>query len=147
MSREFWWWTRGEISKNHRLSCSSSTSTRTACLFALKFCTEVQETLLHKSVSAFFVIVSGSLFAEEQVSSKTTHFYKKYMKLIISKPMKNEKNADSLLFLLLCYLLKKWKKILKNHSLRIQALEKGEKQLILGILYHNIYRIQKINSQ
>ena len=101
MSREFWWWTRGEISKNHRLSCSSSTSTRTACLFALKFCTEVQETLLHKSVSAFFVIVSGSLFAEEQVSSKTTHFYKKYMKLIISKPMKNEKNADSLLFLLL----------------------------------------------
>ena len=40
VSGEFWWWTRGEISKNHRLSCSPSASTTTAFPFTLKFCTE-----------------------------------------------------------------------------------------------------------
>ena len=65
LSGEFWWWTRSEISKNHRVSCSPSASTRTACPFTLKFCTEFQETLLYKSVSAFFVIVSSSLVLKE----------------------------------------------------------------------------------
>ena len=31
----------------------------------MKFCTEFQETLLQKSVPAFFVIVSSSLFLKE----------------------------------------------------------------------------------
>ena len=44
----------------------------------------------------------------------------------------------------LCSILKK---ILKGHSLWVQALKKGEKQQVLGLLYHNIYRIQKINFQ
>ena len=65
VSGEFWWWTRSEISKNHRLSCSPSASTRTACPFTLKFCTEFQETLLYKRVSVFFVIVSSSLVLKE----------------------------------------------------------------------------------
>ena len=65
VSGEFWWWTRSEISKNHRLSCSPSASTKTACPFILKFCTEFQETLLYKSVSPFFVIVSSSLVLKE----------------------------------------------------------------------------------
>ena len=62
---EFWWWTRSEISKNHRLSCSPSANTRTACPFTLKFGTEFQEILLYKRVSAFFVFVSSSLVLKE----------------------------------------------------------------------------------
>ena len=65
VSGEFWWWTRSEISKNHRLSCSPSASTRTACPFTLKFCTEFQETLLYKRVSAFFLMVSSSVVLKE----------------------------------------------------------------------------------
>ena len=42
-----------QISKNHRILCSPSTITRMGSLFALKFCTEFQETLLYKSVSKF----------------------------------------------------------------------------------------------
>ena len=42
ISGGFWWWTRSEISKNHRLSCSPSASTRTAWPFTLKFWTEFQ---------------------------------------------------------------------------------------------------------
>ena len=60
--------------------------------------------------------------------------------------MKHNKNAYTLLFLLLftkSQREKKWKK----HSLRVQALKKGEKQRILDIIYHNIYRIPKINFQ
>ena len=37
VSVEFWWWTRSEISKNFRLSCSPSASTRPAFPFALSF--------------------------------------------------------------------------------------------------------------
>ena len=44
---------RSEISKNHRLPCSLSTSTRTACWFALKFCTEFRKTAIHKGVCVF----------------------------------------------------------------------------------------------
>ena len=58
MSGEFLWQTRSKISKSDRLSYSPSASTRMACPFALKFCTEFQKTLLYKSVSAFFIIVS-----------------------------------------------------------------------------------------
>ena len=56
--------------------------------------------------------------------------------------MKHNKNADTLLFLLLFTKSQREKKI-EQHSLRVQALKKGEKQLI----YHNIYRIPKINFQ
>ena len=100
VSGEFWWWTRSEISKNDRLSCSTSASTRTACPFTLKLCTEFQVTLLYKRMTAFFVIASSSLVLKEYVLSATTHFYEKYIK-IISKPTKHNKNADTLLFQLL----------------------------------------------
>ena len=60
---------------------------------------EVKETLSYKSVSAFFKIINSSLSLKEYVSSETTHFHKKYMKIIL-KPMKHNKNADTLLSLL-----------------------------------------------
>ena len=60
--------------------------------------------------------------------------------------MKHNKNEDTLLFLLLFTKSQREKK-LKKHSLRVQALKKGEKRRILGIIYHNIYRIPKINFQ
>ena len=60
--------------------------------------------------------------------------------------MKHNKNADTLLFLLLFTKSQREKK-LKKHFLRVQALKKGEKRRILGIIYHNIYRIPKINFQ
>ena len=49
--------------------------------FTLKFCTEFEETLLYKRMSAFFVIVSSSLVLKEQVWSTATHFYEKYIKI------------------------------------------------------------------
>ena len=39
------------------------------------------------------------------------------------------------------------KKIFKKHYLRVQALKKREKQLVLGLLYRNIYRILKLDFQ
>ena len=58
--------------------------------------------------------------------------------------MKHNKNADTLLFLL-SFTVSMWKKILKKHSLSVQALKKGEKQLVMKLLYNNIYQIQKMN--
>ena len=49
--------------------------------FALKLCTEFQETLLNKRVSTFFAIASNSLFLKEKVWPITTHFYEKYIKI------------------------------------------------------------------
>ena len=47
-----------------------------------------------------------------------------------------------------CYLLSvNKKKTLKKYYLRVQALKKGEKQRVLGVLYCNIYRILKVNFQ
>ena len=60
--------------------------------------------------------------------------------------MKHNKNADTLLFLLLFTKSQREKKI-EKHSLSVQALKKGEKQRILSIIYHNIYRIPKMNFQ
>ena len=54
--------------------------------------------------------------------------------------MKYNKNADTLLFLLL-FTTSQREKILKKHYMWVQALEKVEKQRVLGVLYHNIYRI------
>ena len=45
------------------------------------FYTEFQERLLYKRVSTFFVIIGSSLFLKEEVWSKTTHFYEKYIKI------------------------------------------------------------------
>ena len=146
MSGEFWWWTRREISKNHRLSCFPNASTRTDCPFALKFCTEFHKTLLYKRMFFFFIIVSTSLFLKEYVWSKITHFYEKYTKLIVSKPMKYNQNADILLYLRL-FTTRQREKILKRHYLWVQAHKKGEKQRVLGILYRNIYRTLKVNFQ
>ena len=50
----------------------------------LEFFTEFHKTL-YKMVSAFFIIVSSSLFLKEQVWSKVTHFYEKYVKIIFFK--------------------------------------------------------------
>ena len=60
--------------------------------------------------------------------------------------MKHNKNADTLLFLLL-FTKSQHEKKLKKHSLRVQALKRDEKRQILGIIYHNIYRIPKMNFQ
>ena len=59
---------------------SPSASARTASTFALKFCTEFQETLLYNRVSMIFVVVSCSLLLKEYDWSKTTHFYEKQIK-------------------------------------------------------------------
>ena len=62
--------------------------------------------------------------------------------------MKHNKNADTLLSrLLFTKSQRQKKKKLKKHSLRVQALKKCEKRRILGIIYHNIYRIPEINFQ
>ena len=60
--------------------------------------------------------------------------------------MKHNKNVDTLLFVLL-FIKSQHEKKLKKHSLQVQALKKDEKRWILGIIYHNIYRIPKINFQ
>ena len=57
--------------------------------------------------------------------------------------MKHNKNADTLLSLLLFTKSQREKRKLKKHSLRVQVLKNGEKRQILGIIYHNIYRIPK----
>ena len=60
--------------------------------------------------------------------------------------MEHNKNQDTLLFLLLFAKSQREKK-LKKYSLRVQVLKKGEKRQILGIIYHNIYRIPNLNFQ
>ena len=60
--------------------------------------------------------------------------------------MKHNKNADTLLFLLSITKYQR-KKILKEHSLWVQKVKKGENERFLGLLYRNIYWIQKINFQ
>ena len=60
--------------------------------------------------------------------------------------MKHNKNADTLLFLLL-FTKSHREKILKKHSLRVQPLKKGEKMRVLRMIYRNIYQIQKISFQ
>ena len=67
-------------------------------------------------------------------------------KLIISKPMKYNKNADTLLFLLL-FATGQRENNVKRHYLWVQALQKGEKQRVVGALYPNIYRILKVYLQ
>ena len=51
-------------------------------------------------------------------------FVKNTKKLIASKPVKYNKNADTRLLLLLCTKSQREKKKSKNHSLRVQALKK-----------------------
>ena len=65
VSGEFWWWTRSEISKNQRLSCSPSASTRTACPFALKLFYRVSQNTAVQKDARVFVIISSSLFLKE----------------------------------------------------------------------------------
>ena len=60
--------------------------------------------------------------------------------------MERNNNADTLLFLLLFTKSQREKKF-KKHYLWVQALKKGEEQWALGIIYHNIYQIQKISVQ
>ena len=135
------------MSKNHRLSCSSSASTKTACTIVLKLCSFKKPTLLHERVSAFFVIVSSSLFLKEEVWPKTTHFYEKYLKTNFSKNNDAQQKCGHHFIPTVVYYDSTWKKIWKEHPLCVQALKKGEKQWVLGILYHNIYPIQKLNFQ
>ena len=70
----------------------------------LPVCLEILYTVLRKTAvqkgSVFFVIISSSLFLKEQVWSKTTHFFEKYIKINCFKPMKHNKKADTLSFLL-----------------------------------------------
>ena len=67
-------------------------------------------------------------------------------KLIVSKSMKYRKNADTLLLLLLFTTTQPEKSIEKTLFMSAGAL-KGEKQRALGVIYHNIYRILKVNFQ
>ena len=57
--------------------------------------------------------------------------------------MRYNKNVDTFLFLLLLTTGQREKK----HYLWVQALKKGEKQWVLGVLYRNINRILKVNFQ
>ena len=67
---------------------------------------------------------------------------------MISKPMKHNKNADTLLFLLLFTKSQREKRKKKEKTFLANAgALKGEKRRILCIIYHNIYRIPKINFQ
>ena len=61
--------------------------------------------------------------------------------------MKYNENADTLLFVLLFTTGQREKKNLKKHYLWVQAIEKGEKQRVLEVLYRNIYQILKVNFQ
>ena len=145
MSREIWWWGSSKISKTHRLPCSPNPSTRTACSFSLKFCAEFHKTLPYKMMSAFFINFSSSLFLKEQVWSKITHFYEKYIKINFFKTNEAYQNADTLLFLLLFTTGQPDKKILKKYYLWMQVLKKGEKHWVLGIPHRIIYLILKGN--
>ena len=61
--------------------------------------------------------------------------------------MKYNKNADTLLLLLSCTKSQREKKKSKKHSLRVQALKKGEKQHVLGTLYHNIQHLTNLKNR
>ena len=54
---------------------------------------------------------------------------------------KTSKNADAFLFLLLSFTKCQRKKSIERTFFASEALKKGEKQRVLGLLYHNIYRI------
>ena len=100
MSEEFYWWTWSKISGDHRLSCSPSASTSTACRFALKICIEFEERLLYKK--------------NEFDPEKLIFLWKTYKKIIVSKPIKHNKNVDTLLFLLSVTKCQREKKYWKN---------------------------------
>ena len=57
---------------------------------------------------------------------------KNISELIVSKPMKY--NNAGILFFLLLFTTGQREKILKKHYLWMQALKKGEKQRVLGVL-------------
>ena len=61
--------------------------------------------------------------------------------------MKCSKNAATLLLLVLFTTGQREEEIFEKYYLWVQALKKGEKLWILGILYPNIYRILKFNFQ
>ena len=61
----------------------------------------------------------------------------KNIKLTVSNPMKYNKNADTLLFLLLFSTSQSKKNIEKTF---VNAGKGEKKQRDLGVLYHNIYR-------
>ena len=71
---------------------------------------------------------------------------KNILKLIVSKPMKYNKNANTILILLL-FTTGQRGKILKKYYFLVQALKKSEKQWVLGVLYRNICRILNANFQ
>ena len=60
--------------------------------------------------------------------------------------MKYNKNADTLLFLLLFTTGEREKNIEKTLLVEAGA-QKDEKQRVLGVLYPNFYRILKVNFQ
>ena len=105
---------------------------------------EFQETLLYKRVSTFFVIMSSSGFSffkkKKKFNPKKTHFYEKYIKINCFK------NADTFLLLLLFIMCQRETNI-EKHSWWVQELKNDEKQRVMGILYQNIYQIQKLNFQ
>ena len=53
----FWWWNSSKLSKNQRMSWSSSASTRTGYLFPLKFCTEIKRHCCTNGCSHFFLLL------------------------------------------------------------------------------------------
>ena len=92
--------------------------------FALKFCSEFKKKLLYKRTSAFFVIIRSSLFLKEQILFKATQFYEKCIK-IVWKPMKHNKNADTLLFLLSFIKWQREKKYWKNILCECRRSKRG----------------------
>ena len=89
----------------------------------------------------FFVIISSSLYFKEKVWIKTTHFCEKYIK-IVSKPMKHKTIGKP--FCSYSHLLSvSMKKNIARTFFVCAGAQKGWETVVLKILYHNIYQIQK----
>ena len=94
----------------------------------LAVCLEILFRVLKKTAvqrtSAFFVIIRSSLFLKEQILFKATQFYEKCIK-IVWKPMKHNKNADTLLFLLSFTKWQREKKYWKNILCECRRSKRG----------------------
>ena len=71
---------------------------------------------------------------------------KNIQKLIVSKPRKYNENADTLLFLL-SFTTGQCEKNIEKTLFVSAGAQKGKKQRVLGVLYHNVYQILKVNFQ
>ena len=116
--------------------------------FALKFTQSLKKDCLYKRVAMFLVIIQFSVFKRISLIQNNSFLWKIYKN--VSKSMKHIRNTDILFVptvMTTTTTTTTTTTKMKKHSLWVHALKKGEKQWVLGLLYRNIYRIQKINFQ